>query len=75
MGVNSDYPMVVYPCDEGDYVAEVPALRGCLAQGETIAEVLAESEVVRGLWLAAARESGVVLPDVAVAVKRVKALG
>lgn len=74
MSASFDYPMVVYPCEEGGYVAEVPALRGCLAQGETIAEVLAELEVVRGLWLEAARESGLVLPDVAVAVERVKAL-
>jgi antitoxin HicB len=29
-----NYPIVIYPCDEGGYVAEVPALKGCLAQGE-----------------------------------------
>ncbi|MEM8639846.1 MAG: type II toxin-antitoxin system HicB family antitoxin [Cyanobacteria bacterium P01_G01_bin.54] len=74
MSANSDYPIVVYPCEEGGYVAEVPALRGCLAQGESIAEVLAELEVVRGLWLETAQASGLVLPDVAVAVERVKAL-
>lgn len=31
-----NYPIVIYPCDEGGYVAEVPALKGCLAQGEKI---------------------------------------
>ena len=34
------YPIVIYPCEEGGYVAEIPALKGCLAQGETLEEVL-----------------------------------
>ena len=29
-----NYPIVIYPNDEGGYVAEVPALKGYLAQGE-----------------------------------------
>ncbi len=28
-----NYPMVIYPCEEGGFVAEIPALKGCLAQG------------------------------------------
>ncbi|MCM0589833.1 MAG: type II toxin-antitoxin system HicB family antitoxin [Gloeotrichia echinulata IR180] len=31
-----NYRIVVYPCDEGGFVAEIPALPGCLAQGETL---------------------------------------
>jgi antitoxin HicB len=38
------YEIVTYPCEEGGYVAEIPALKGCLAQGETLDEVLAELE-------------------------------
>jgi predicted RNase H-like HicB family nuclease len=42
-----NYPIVIYPCDEGGYVAEVPALKGCLAQGETLTETLDELETVK----------------------------
>ncbi len=24
-----NYPIVVYPCEEGGFVAEIPALKGC----------------------------------------------
>ncbi|MDB9458210.1 type II toxin-antitoxin system HicB family antitoxin [Dolichospermum circinale] len=30
-----NYPIVVYPCEAGGFVAGIPALKGCLAQGET----------------------------------------
>ncbi|AFY59686.1 hypothetical protein Syn6312_0458 [Synechococcus sp. PCC 6312] len=33
------YPTVIYPSPEGGFVAEVPALSGCLAQGETLEEM------------------------------------
>ena len=39
------YPIVIYPCPEGGFVAEIPALKGCLAQGETIAETLEELNI------------------------------
>jgi antitoxin HicB len=68
------YPIVVYPCEEGGFVAEVPALRGCLAQGETIEETLKELIVVRGLWLETAQKYGQRLPDASEAITKVKAL-
>lgn len=46
-----NYPIVIYPCDEGGYVAEMPALKGCLAQGETLPDTLAELAIVTELWL------------------------
>lgn len=33
------YPFVIYPALEGGYVTEIPALKGCLAQGETLEEL------------------------------------
>ncbi len=33
-----NYPIIIYPCEEGGFVAEIPALSGCLAQGETLEE-------------------------------------
>ena len=66
------YPFVIYPAVEGGYVAEIPALRGCLAQGESLAETLDELEVVESLWLETAERNGVKLPKVVVEIERVK---
>jgi predicted RNase H-like HicB family nuclease len=68
------YPIVIYPCEEGGFVAEVPALRGCLAQGETLEETLQELMIVKSLWLETANNYGQKLPDVENAIAKVKAL-
>ncbi|MBC5795979.1 MAG: type II toxin-antitoxin system HicB family antitoxin [Sphaerospermopsis kisseleviana] len=69
-----NYPIVVYPCEEGGFVAEIPALKGCLAQGETLEETLQELIMVRDLWLETAEKHGQKLPDVERAISQVKAL-
>ena len=69
------YPIVIYPCEEGGYVAEIPALKGCLAQGETLDEVLDELQLVTELWLETAEKYGQVLPDPAESIEKIKALG
>ncbi len=69
-----NYPIVIYPCDEGGYVAEVPALKGCLAQGETLPETLEELEVVTKLWIEAAEKRGQPLPNVEGAIQKAKTL-
>ncbi len=69
-----NYPIVIYPCDEGGYVAEIPALKGCLAQGETLSETLQELEVVTTLWLETAAQRGQSLPDADRAIEQAKAL-
>jgi antitoxin HicB len=68
------YPIVIYPCEEGGYVAEIPALKGCLAQGEALDEVLDELKVVTELWLETAQKYGQQLPDIADSIERMKAL-
>jgi antitoxin HicB len=68
------YPIVIYPCEEGGYVAEIPALKGCLAQGETLDEVLNELKIVTDLWLETAEQYGQQLPDLAGAIEKMKAL-
>jgi len=68
------YPIVIYPCEEGGFVAEIPALKGCLAQGETLEETLQELITVRTLWLETAQKHGQKLPDEGKAIARVKAL-
>jgi len=69
-----NYPIVIYPCDEGGYVAEIPALKGCLAQGDTLTETLEELEIVTQLWIETAEKHGRSLPDVEGEIQKVKAL-
>jgi antitoxin HicB len=69
-----NYPIVVYPCEEGGFVAEVPALRGCLAQGETLDQVLNELITVRDLWIETAKKHGQILPDLGSEITKVKTL-
>jgi antitoxin HicB len=66
------YPFVIYPAEEGGYVAEVPALRGCLAQGETLQETLDELSTVTELWIETAEKHGEKLPNVELEIERVK---
>jgi antitoxin HicB len=58
------YPTVTYPCEEGGYVAEILALKGCLAQGETVEEALQQLNIVTALWLKTADKYGQKLPDI-----------
>jgi antitoxin HicB len=69
-----NYPIVIYPCEEGGYVAEVAALKGCLAQGETLQEALAELTTVTTLWIETAEKHGQSLPDIDCEIEKVKAL-
>jgi antitoxin HicB len=68
------YPVVIYPADEGGYVAEVPALRGCLAQGETPAECLKELKKVQALWLESARRNKQKVPSPAEVLAKLRKL-
>ena len=72
MSEQSEYPIVIYPAEEGGYVAEVPALKGCLAQGETQAECLKELEKVQKLWLESARRNKEKIPTAAEVAARLR---
>ena len=70
--INIGYPFVIYPAEEGGYVAEIPALKGCLAQGDTLEEALTELETVEKLWIETAIKHGDDLPDTEIEIERVK---
>ena len=72
MNAKVKYPFVIYPAEEGGYVAEIPALKGCLAQGETLEETLNELIAVADLWIETAQSNGEKLPNVETEIQRVK---
>jgi predicted RNase H-like HicB family nuclease len=62
-----NYPIVIYPSEEGGYVADLPAFKGCLAQGETLSETLEELEIVTKLWIETAEKHGESWPEPTIA--------
>ena len=60
----SRYEIIIYWSeDDSAFVAEVPELAGCMADGETYQEALANAEVIIGEWIETAREMGRVIPE------------
>jgi len=57
------YEIILFWSDEdGSYIAEVPELSGCMADGETAQQALANVEVIAKEWLETARELGREIP-------------
>ncbi len=60
-----NYQVIIYWSDEDNaFIAEAPELPGCMADGKTRQEVLANLEVIMEEWIATARELGRPLPNV-----------
>ena len=60
----SKYEIIIYwSKDDGAYVAEVPELPGCMADGATYQEALANAEVIIAEWIETAREIGRTIPE------------
>ncbi len=58
------YEIILYWSNEDDaFIAEVPELAGCSADGPTRQEALANVEVVIAEWLETARELGRAIPE------------
>lgn len=60
--VNREYPITLIPAKEGGYVAEHRDLPGCITQGDTLAEVMANLTTAKRLWIATAVEHGDEVP-------------
>jgi len=61
--MNHKYEIIIYWSDEDDaFVAEVPELPGCMADGRTHQEALANAEQVIAEWIETARELGRPIP-------------
>ncbi len=48
--------VLVHPAEEGGYWAEIPALPGCVSEGNTLAETLANIREAAEGWLEVADE-------------------
>jgi len=58
------YEIIIYWSDEdGAYVAEVPELPGCAADGKTYKQALTNAEIVIREWIETARELGRPIPE------------
>lgn len=58
------YEIIIYWSGEDEaYVAEVPELAGCMADGATYQEALANAEVIINEWIETARELGRPIPE------------
>jgi predicted RNase H-like HicB family nuclease len=62
--MNPRYELIIYWSQEDQaFIAEVPELPGCAADGATYAEAVANAEVVIQEWLETARELGRAIPE------------
>ena len=60
----SRYEIIIFWSDEDQaYIAEVPELPGCVADGATYQEALANAEVVIQEWIETAQELGRAIPQ------------
>ena len=58
------YEIIIYWSAEDEaYVAEVPELPGCAADGTTYKQALANAEVVIREWIETARDLGRAIPE------------
>jgi predicted RNase H-like HicB family nuclease len=58
------YEIILYWSKEDEaFLAEVPELPGCVADGKTYQEALANAEVVMQQWIETARELGRPIPE------------
>ena len=58
------YEIIIYWSDEDQaYIAEVPELPGCAADGATYKQALTNIEVIIGEWIDTARELGRTVPE------------
>jgi predicted RNase H-like HicB family nuclease len=58
------YEIIVYWSDEDDcYIAEVPELPGCLADGITYQDALLNVEIIISEWIETAKALGREIPE------------
>lgn len=60
----SKYEIIIYWSKEDNtFIAEVPELAGCMADGATYQEALANAEIIIQEWIETARDLGRQIPE------------
>ena len=58
------YELIIYwSLEDQAYIVEVPELPGCMADGTTYQEAVANAEVVIGEWIQTAKDLGRPIPE------------
>ena len=58
------YEMIIYWSEEDEaFIVEVPELPGCMADGATYQEALANAEIIIQEWVETAQELGRPIPE------------
>jgi len=58
------YELIIYwSKDDNSFVVEVPELAGCMADGQSYAEAVANAETVIDEWIETARKLGRPIPE------------
>lgn len=61
--MSSKYEIIIYWSEEDEsFIAEIPELPGCMADGKSYQEVVSNAEVVIGEWIETATELGRPIP-------------
>jgi predicted RNase H-like HicB family nuclease len=64
MANNSKYEIILYWSNvDQSFIAEVPELPGCAADGSTYQEALSNAEIIVQEWIETARELGRPIPE------------
>jgi predicted RNase H-like HicB family nuclease len=62
--MDAKYEIIIFWSEEDQaYVAEVPELPGCMADGRTYRETLSNAEMIIQEWLETAQELGRPIPE------------
>lgn len=62
--VDSKYEIILYwSKDDNSFLAEVPELTGCMADGKTYGEALKNAEVAIAEWIETAESLGRTIPE------------
>ena len=62
--MNSKYEIIIYWSDEDNaFIAEVPELPGCMADGKTYQEAIRNTEIIISEWIETAKALGRQIPQ------------
>jgi predicted RNase H-like HicB family nuclease len=62
--MNSKYEIIIYWSEkDNSFLTEVPELAGCMADGETYQEALANTEIIIQEWIETAQTLGRPIPQ------------